>query len=123
VGKLRNRPKYHLFKNAKYAVDGLIESLLNETSFKLEVILFIFFSIIIWFLLISLLSKTIMQTAMLIPLIAELLNSAIERTVDLVTKEFHPLAKYAKDVGAAAVLLSLFLTLGIWNIVLIYEFF
>jgi len=123
VGKLRNRPKYHLFKNAKYAVDGLIESLLNETSFKLEVILFIFFSIIIWFLPISLLSKTIMQTAMLIPLIAELLNSAIERTVDLVTKEFHPLAKYAKDAGAAAVLLSFVLTVGIWSIVLIYEFF
>jgi len=123
VGKLRNRPKYSLFKNAKYAFDGLIESFLNETSFKLEIFLFIFFSIIIWFLPISLLSKTIMQTAMLIPLIVELLNGAIERTVDLVTKEIHPLAKHAKDAGAAAVLISFFLTIGIWIAVLIYEFF
>jgi len=123
VEKLRNRPKYNLFKNAKYAIDGLIEAFQTETSFKIEVFAFFIFTIVIWFLPISILSKIIMQTAMLIPLITELLNSAVERVVDLVTKDIHPLAKHAKDAGAAAVLISFFLTIGIWIAVLIYEFF
>jgi len=120
---MRNKPKYSLFKNARYALDGLIEAFINETSFKIEIFLFAIFSIIIWLLPISLLSKTILQTSLFIPLIIELLNSAVERVVDLVTKDFHPLAKYAKDVAAAAVMLSLFLTLGIWISVFLYEFF
>ncbi|WP_281951912.1 diacylglycerol kinase [Nitrosophilus kaiyonis] len=118
-----NKPKYSLFKNAKYAIDGLIEAFKNEVSFKIEIVFFTILTIVIWFLPISLLSKTILQTSIFIPLIVELINSAIERVVDLVTKDFHPLAKYAKDAGAAAVLLSLFLTLGIWIAVFIYEFF
>ncbi len=119
---MRNQPKYSLFKNAKYAIDGLIEAFQSETSFKIEVYAFLIFTIVIWLLPITILSKIIMQTAMLIPLITELLNSAVERVVDLVTKEIHPLAKHAKDAGAAAVLLSLIMTLGIWCAVLVYEF-
>ena len=119
---MRNKPKYSLFKNAKYAIDGLINTFKYEVSFKIEIALFIIFTIIIWILPISLLSKSIMQTAMLLPLIAELINSAIESLTDLITKEYHPLAKYAKDAAAAAVFLSLLLTLGIWICVFIYEF-
>jgi diacylglycerol kinase (ATP) len=57
---------------------------------------------------------------MFIVLIAELLNSAVENAVDMVTKEFHPLAKAAKDIGATAVLFSVVLHLLIWALV-IYE--
>ncbi|BAF69324.1 diacylglycerol kinase [Nitratiruptor sp. SB155-2] len=120
---MRNQPKYHLFKNARYALDGLIECWRSETSFKIEVILFFLFSITFWLLPIALLSKTILQTSLFIPLITELLNSAIERVVDLVSPNHHPLAKAAKDAGAAAVLLSLFLTVGIWVTVAIFELF
>jgi len=119
---LRNQPRYSLFKNAYYALCGLKECFRGETSFKIEVFFFILLSILLWFFPISLLSKVILQTSLFIPLIAELFNSAIERVVDLATQEFHPLAKGAKDSGAAAVLLSLFLTLGIWVAVGIYEF-
>ncbi|BCD59469.1 MULTISPECIES: diacylglycerol kinase [unclassified Nitratiruptor] len=120
---MRNQPKYHLFKNARYALDGLIECWRSETSFKIEVILFILFSILFWLLPIALLSKVILQTSLFVPLIAELLNSAIERIVDLASPNYHPLAKAAKDAGAAAVLLSLFLTVGIWVAVAIFELF
>ncbi|MRI58994.1 MAG: diacylglycerol kinase [Epsilonproteobacteria bacterium] len=119
---MRNQPKYSLFKNAKYALDGLGECLRNETSFKIEVALFLLLSVLIWLLPISLLSKAILQTSLFIPLIAELFNSAIERVVDLASPDYHRLAKGAKDAGAAAVLLSLFLTLGIWVAVGIFEF-
>jgi diacylglycerol kinase (ATP) len=57
-------------------------------------------------------------TATLI-LIVELLNSAVENVVDLVTKEIHPLAKSAKDIGATAVMFSIFLHLSTWVIILV----
>lgn len=120
---MTNKPGYHLFKNAHYALEGLWQALKNETSFKIEVVLFIIFSTLFWLLPISLLSKVMLQCSLFIPLIVELLNSAVEAVVDLCTKERHPLAKYAKDAAAAAVLLSLFLTLSIWIAVGIYEFF
>ncbi len=120
---MTNKPEYHLFKNARYAMEGLAQAIKNETSFKIEVLLFMLFTLLFWLLPISLLSKIILQVSLFIPLIAELLNSGIEAVVDLCTKDQHPLAKYAKDAGAAAVLLSLLLTLGIWIAVGIKEFF
>ncbi len=119
---MRNQPKYHLFKNARYALEGLMSALLGEMSFRIEVILFFLFSLLFWILPLHTSSKAILQASLFIPLIVELLNSAIERVVDLATKEKHQLAKEAKDMGAAAVLLSLFLTLFIWIGVFAYEF-
>lgn len=52
-------------------------------------------------------------TYMLI-LIVELLNSAVENCVDLVTDEFHPIAKKAKDIGATAVMFSIIVHVGFW---------
>jgi diacylglycerol kinase (ATP) len=54
-------------------------------------------------------------------MIVELLNSSVENVVDLVTKEIHPLAKCAKDLGATAVLFSVILHLLCWVIILINE--
>lgn len=119
---MRNQPKYHLFKNARYALEGLMSAFLGEMSFRIEVMLFILFSLLFWILPLHISSKAILQASLFIPLIVELLNSAIERVVDLATKEKHQLAKEAKDMGAAAVLLSLFLTLFIWIGVFIYEY-
>ena len=55
-------------------------------------------------------------------LVVELLNSSIEATVDRVSLERHPLAKRAKDIGSAAVLLALLTTGGIWLAALWHRF-
>ena len=117
-----NKPKYSLFKNGGYAVEGLIEVIQNESSFKLQVLLFVVMSIAAWFLPIDFAYKAILQASLFIPIMAELTNSAVERTVDLVTKEYHILAKRAKDVGATLVLLSLIVTGFIWGAVLCLAF-
>lgn len=119
---MRNQPKYSLFKNAKYALEGLVDCFRGETSFKIEVFLFVVLSILFWLLPISALSKVILQASLIIPLMVELLNSAIERVVDLASPKYHKLAKEAKDMGASAVLLSLFLTAFIWIGVILYEY-
>ena len=57
--------------------------------------------------------------SLLLVLIDELLNSAIEATIDRISDERHPLAKAAKDIGSAAVMISLFLSALIWGILLL----
>jgi len=53
----------------------------------------------------------------------ELVNTAVERVVDLVTKEFHPLAKQAKDIAAGAVLLYAILSVVIGCIIFLPKMF
>ena len=111
---MRNQPRYSLFKNARYALEGLAEVFATETSFKIEAIL----SIVVWvgllFVDIPLIAKAALGLSMLFVMIAEIANSAIERVVDLVTQEHHPLAKQAKDAGAAMVFLSVLFTIVVW---------
>ncbi len=120
---MNNKPKYSLFKNAKYALDGLTHALKSETSFKLELFFGFFIFIAIYSLPLTFYSKMILVITAFLILIVELLNSAIENVVDLVTNKIHPLAKAAKDVAATAVLFSLILHILCWILVIMYELF
>ena len=113
-----NKPKFKFFKNWGYAVDGLVDLIKNETSFKLQVVAFILFSIIIVFLPVSLVVKSILFLSLLFPILAEIVNSAIERVVDLVTTDYHIMAKRAKDVGATLVFISILFTVIVWSLTL-----
>jgi diacylglycerol kinase (ATP) len=113
-----NKPKYTLFKNTRYALNGLIEVTQNEPSFRLQILLFVTGMVIAWSLPISFIHSAVLAIALFIPLIAEVINSSIERTVDLVTVEHHELAKRAKDAGAALVFLSLAMLAFIWALTL-----
>jgi len=62
--------------------------------------------------------KLILFISLFLPIGAELINSSIERTVDLVTQYHHKLAKRAKDAGSAVVLVSIWITGLIWLSVL-----
>lgn len=117
-----NKPKHSLFRNGVYAIEGLIDITKHETSFKWQLLLFFVMSIVVWFLPISFGYASILFLSLFIPIMAEVANSSIERVVDLVTTDYHILAKRAKDAGAALVLLSLILTAGIWVSVLLVAF-
>lgn len=113
-----NKPKYTLFKNTRYALNGLIEVTQNEPSFRLQIVLFFCGMIIAYLLPIQFHYKAILATSLFIPIMAEITNSAIERAVDLVTKDHHELAKRAKDAGAALVFVSLVMLAFIWTFTL-----
>ncbi len=117
-----NKPKYNLYKNFMYAIDGLLEVFKHEISFKLEIVVFITFGIIAWSLPIKFIYVAILLISLFVPILAEIINSAIERTVDLITLKNKPLAKQAKDAGAALVLLSLIVTALIWLFTLLLAF-
>ena len=117
-----NKPRYTFFKNTTYALAGLADITKNESSFKLQILLFVVMNLVAWCLPLAFHLQVILSLSLFIPIIAEVVNSAIERVVDLVTLDYHELAKRAKDAGAALVFLSLLLTGLIWSAVLYLGF-
>ncbi|MDP1784174.1 MAG: diacylglycerol kinase [Sulfuricurvum sp.] len=113
-----NKPKYTLFKNTRYALNGLVEVTQHEPSFRLQIVLFVVGMITAWVLPILFVYKAVLAVSLFIPVLAEIINSAIERTVDLVTFDHHELAKRAKDAGAALVFISLVMLAFIWILTL-----
>ncbi len=97
-----------------YSLDGLRAAYRGESAFRQEV----------WLAAVLLpaagwLGRTWLEVALLVGtvvfvLVVELLNSAIEAAIDRISMELHPLSKRAKDLGSAAVMLSLLLAGGVW---------
>ena len=118
---MTNKPTFSLFKNVSYALAGMREVLRSERSFRTQLFVIALIAVGLFFSPITPLSKWILFASTWLVLIAEAFNSAIERVVDLVTSEHHPLAGQAKDIGAFGVLLAFCLAAMIWGIVLFYE--
>jgi diacylglycerol kinase (ATP) len=117
-----NKPKHNLFKNGMYAVEGFIDIVKNETSFKWQLLMLAILGTVAWMLPISFGYASVLFLSLFIPILAEVANSALERVVDLVTTDYHILAKQAKDAGATLVLLSLIVMVMIWASVLALAF-
>jgi diacylglycerol kinase (ATP) len=113
-----NKPKHNLFKNTVYALEGLADIIKNETSFKWQLLMLFGFGIVAWVLPIGFGYSSILFVSLFIPVLAEIVNSSIERVVDLVTQDYHILAKQAKDAGATLVLISFVVTIIIWCLTL-----
>jgi diacylglycerol kinase (ATP) len=116
---MNNKPQYSIFKNAFYALEGFRHAFKTETSFKLELLFALPIMIAIYLFPFSLVYKLVLFVTFVLIMIVELLNSAVENVVDLVTKDIHPLAKSAKDIGATAVLFSVLLHLACWVVILL----
>lgn len=101
-----------------YSIEGFKEAWRNEHAFRQEVMLVIPATILALLLPVSPLEKLALVAVLLIVLIVELLNSAIEAVVDRVSFEHHPLSKIAKDFGSAAVFLALTLAGLTWAVIL-----
>ena len=104
---------------ARNSLAGLAAALRHEDAFRQELILAAILLPIALFMNVTFLEKSLLVGSVLLVLIVELLNSAIEATVDRVSLEVHPLAKRAKDLGSAAVMLSLVLAASVWLFVLL----
>lgn len=118
-----NKPTYSFFKNSGYALTGLREVFKHETSFKIEIVAILCLWAILLLIPMPLVSKLVLAFSLFIIPISELANSAIERVVDLVTKENRTLAKHAKDAGSAMVFLSITLTILIWSSTIFVTYF
>lgn len=97
-----------------YSLDGLLYAVRNEEAFREEICTIAVLLVVLSFLPLSYVSKGLLFFATILVLIVELLNSAIESVVDIASPEYHNLAKRAKDLGSAAVLVSLVLAGLLW---------
>lgn len=114
-------PKIHkntgirrVFKAFFYSLDGLASSLKHESAFRQEVLLAAFLIPASFFLHVPIAQHLALIGSVILVLIVELINSAIEAVVDDISLSHRPLAKRAKDMGSAAVLLSLLNCLICW---------
>ncbi|MDR3300113.1 MAG: diacylglycerol kinase [Candidatus Accumulibacter sp.] len=106
----------------RYSLDGLRAAHACEAAFRQETLLAVILIALSFFLRVTWTGRALMIASVLLVLIVELVNSAIEAIVDRVSLERHPLAKRAKDVGSAAVLLALLNVLAVWGGVLLDNF-
>lgn len=102
-----------------YSVEGLKAAYKNEDAFRQEVRLAIVLIPLAIYLGKSGIEDALMIGSVLLVVIVELLNSSIEATVDRISLENHMLAKRAKDIGSAAVLISLVNLAVVWGFLIL----
>ncbi|MCK9214179.1 MAG: diacylglycerol kinase [Rhodoferax sp.] len=103
----------------KYSCAGLSAAFRHEDAFRQEVFLAIILIPLAFVIESQLLGRVLMISCVLLVLIVELINSAIEATVDRISLDDHRLAKRAKDIGSASVLVCLLNLVIVWVLVLL----
>ena len=114
----KRRSFLNFFASVRFALEGFFAAVKHEPSFRedlLFAILLVPFAII---LPVNAVSTALMIASLILILIVELLNSAIEWVIDYLRPEKHPLAKRIKDMASAAVFLSYINCIVVWSILL-----
>jgi diacylglycerol kinase (ATP) len=107
-----------LWNAFRYSLDGFRAAYKHEDAFRQEILLAVILIPLALWVPASHIGKALMIGSVLLVIVIELVNSAIEATVDRISLDSHKLAKRAKDIGSAAVLVSLVNVLVIWALVL-----
>lgn len=105
-----------------YSLAGLTSAFRHESAFRQELVLATVLIAVAVVLPASIVQLVLLINSVLLVLIVELLNSAVEATVDRISFDDHALAKQAKDIGSAAVFVSLVCCVVTWGLVL-YDIF
>ena len=102
----------------RYSSDGLRDAWRHEDAFRQEVILAVVMVPAALALPVTLVERILLIAVVMLVLIVEILNTAVEAAIDRQSFEINPLAKRAKDLGSAAVMLALVLAGGVWIAIL-----
>ncbi|MGY1425605.1 diacylglycerol kinase [Lysobacter sp. A289] len=102
IGHLPRGPG-RVLKAARWSLQGLAAAWLHESSFRLEVCLFVVLAPLGWWLGQTPVEQVLLIGSMLLVLSVELLNSAVEAVIERYGAQFHELSGRAKDMGSAAV--------------------
>ncbi|WP_310451164.1 diacylglycerol kinase [Sulfuritalea sp.] len=102
-----------------YSLSGLRAAYRNEDAFRQESLLATLLIPLALFMSVPGFGKALMIGSVLLVLIVELLNSAVEAAIDRISLDRHRLSKRAKDIGSAAVLIALINVVTTWSLVLL----
>tara|TARA_R110000787_G_scaffold31696_1_gene83873 strand:- start:907 stop:1266 length:360 start_codon:yes stop_codon:yes gene_type:complete len=107
-----------LLRAWRVSYKGLAWALREEEAFRIEFVLFVLLAPLALWLGDSGLERAVLLLSLLLVLLVELLNTAVEAAIDRIGKEHHPLSGLAKDLGSAAVHISLLQVPVIWGLIL-----
>lgn len=95
-----------LIKSFNYAVTGILTAMKTEKNLRIHYIAAILLVIVSLFFDLSRIEFMLLIFAASLVIISEMINTAIEKTIDMITKDYHPVARIVKDISAGAVLIS-----------------
>ena len=104
---------------SRYSAAGLRAAVRHEAAFRQELLLGVPLVLLAWWLAATPLQALALVAVIVLVWVVELLNSAVEAVADAVTTEAHPLLGRAKDLGSAAVMLSILLAVVTWGVLLL----
>ncbi|NAX18705.1 MULTISPECIES: diacylglycerol kinase [unclassified Vibrio] len=107
-----------LFYATGYSIQGLKAAWLNEAAIRQETVTSILLITITFFLPVTKIEQIMMIGCLVLVVIVELMNSAVEAVVDRIGNEWHELSGRAKDIGSAAVLIALIFSAFTWMFIL-----
>ncbi|UNK49071.1 diacylglycerol kinase [Lysobacter sp. S4-A87] len=108
-----------VLKAARWSMQGLRAAWLHESSFRLEVYLFVVLAPLGWWLGQTAVERVLLIGSVLLVLSIELLNSAVEAVIERYGPEFHELAGRAKDMGSAAVFVLMMNVVLTWGAIVV----
>ncbi|WP_353894357.1 diacylglycerol kinase family protein [Proteinivorax hydrogeniformans] len=95
-----------VIRSFKYAIEGVTFALKTQLNMRIHCLVAIIVTLLGFYLNLAIVEWAVLLFSMTLVITMELMNTAIEKTIDLITDEYHELAKIAKNVAAAAVLFS-----------------
>ncbi|WP_053957562.1 diacylglycerol kinase [Inediibacterium massiliense] len=111
-----------LIDSFNYAIDGIIYTLKTQRNMRIHFTMAVSVLFLSLFFHLSKLEVLILFFTIALVIIAEMVNTSIEATIDLITKEYHELAKIAKNVAAGAVLIAAFNAIIVAYLIFFDEF-
>lgn len=112
-----------LFNAYKYSIDGIMAAWKDEEAFRQILVLGIIFGILGMIIGQDWGEKVLLLLPSILCIVGELINSAIENAIDFTSKDIHPLAKKAKDMGSAVQLVLLIFFVVIWASYIFFKFY
>ena len=106
-----------IIRATAHALSGLKEALVSEFAFQQECFVFLISVIVACIAEATPLERALLIGSIILVLLVELLNTALETIIDRISPEHHPLSKKAKDLGSAAVLLAILQAMIIWGFI------
>lgn len=115
----KRRTFHNFFASVRYSIEGFLAALKLEPSFREDFVFVLLLVPLAIILPVNAVSTAAMVAALFLIIIVELLNSAIEWTIDYISTEKHLMAKRAKDMASAAVFLSYLNCIAVWLVIII----
>ncbi|MEE3662278.1 diacylglycerol kinase [Brenneria sp. g21c3] len=111
-----------IIKATGYSLQGLQQAWRHEAAFRQESLLVIVGAIVACLLPVTLVERLLLIASVVLIMLFELVNSAIEAVVDRIGLEHHELSGRAKDIGSAAVFVAILLAVVVWGAILWQRF-